>query len=164
MSKMRSLKKDIIINAPLEIVFARMDDLSKTGMHMSNSSMMMMGSKLMLEQLPGPSQGLGASFHWSGSVMGMPIDITETVTKWVVNKEKIWETIGTPKIIILGWYRMILKTEAVKEGTEASLQIDYTKPRGAFRIILYYLLSHWYCNWCLNNMLNDTKIHFDKST
>lgn len=40
---MRSLKKDIIINAPLEIVFARMDDLSKTGMHMSKNSMMMMG-------------------------------------------------------------------------------------------------------------------------
>ncbi len=72
MSKIRSLKKDININAPLEIVFARMDDLSKIGMHMSNSSIMMIGSKLMLEQLPGPSQGLGASFHWSGSVMGMP--------------------------------------------------------------------------------------------
>ena len=59
-----------------------MDDLSKTEMHMSENSMMMMGNKLMLEQLPGSSRGVGATFHWFGKVMGMPIDIIETVTEW----------------------------------------------------------------------------------
>ena len=154
---MKSLKKEMIIHSPPQKVFAFMDDLSKTGMHMTENSMMMMGSKLMLEQLPGPCRGVGATFHWHGKVMGMPVDITETVTKWIEGQEKVWETIGQPKIIILGWYRMILKTKPSKEGTLASLQIDYTQPDGWFYKLLYFLLSRWYCNWCLNNMLNDTK-------
>ena len=141
-----------------------MDDLSKTGMHMSQSSMMMMGSKLTLEQLEGPSKGVGATFHWTGKVMGMPIDITETVTKWIENKEKVWETIGSPKIIILGWYRMSLKTEPAKEGTLASLQIEYTQPNGWFYKILSFFFAGWYSRWCLNNMLNDTKKEFEKRT
>ena len=159
---MKSLKKEIIIHSSPQKVFSFMDNLSKTGMHMSENSMMMMGSKLILEQLSGPLQGVGATFHWYGKVMGMSIDITETVTKWTENHEKIWETIGTPKIILLGWYRMILKTEPAKEGTLASLQIDYTPPSGLFHNILYFFLSHYYCNWCLNNMLNDSKKIFEK--
>jgi len=161
--KIKSLKKELSIQAPPEKVFAFMDDLSKTGMHMSQSSMMMMGSKLTLEQLEGPSKGVGATFHWSGKVMGMPIDITETVTKWIENKEKVWETIGSPKIIILGWYRMILKIESVKKGTLTSLEIEYTKPNGWFYKIMSFLFSGWYSRWCLNNMLNDTKNHLEKS-
>lgn len=99
---MKSLKKEMIIHYPPKEVFAFMDDLSKTGMHMTENSIMMMGSKLMLEQLPGPSRGVCATFHWHGKVMGMQVDITETVTKWIEDQENVWETIGTPKIIILG--------------------------------------------------------------
>lgn len=161
---MKSLKKEITVRASPEKVFTFMDDLSKTGIHMSQSSMMMMGSKLTLEQLEGPSKGVGATFHWSGKVMGMPIDITETVTKWIENKEKVWETIGSPKIIILGWYRMSLKTENVGESTLASLQIEYTKPNGWFYKILSFFFAGWYSRWCLNNMLTDTRMQLEKSS
>lgn len=141
-----------------------MDDLSKTGMHMSENSIMMMGSKLVLEQMPGPSKGVGATFHWNGKVMGMPVDIIETVTKWVENKEKVWETIGSPKIIILGWYRMRLKTASANEGTNTSLQIEYTEPKGWFYKILSFLFAGWYGRWCLNNMLYDTKRKLENSS
>ena len=161
---MKSLKKEIIIPVLPENVFSFMDDVSKTGMHMSENSMMMMGSKLILEQIPGPSKGIGATFHWYGKVMRMPVDITETVTTWRENREKVWETTGTPKIILLGWYRMILKTEPAKDGTCVSLQIDYTQPNGWFYKILYFFLSNWYCNWCLSNMLNDCKKSFEKQS
>lgn len=161
--KIRSLKKEIVIHAAQEDVFSFMDDLSKTGMHMSEKSMMMMGSKLALEHLSGPARGVGAVYHWHGKVMGMRIDITEKITTWIENREKIWETIGRPKIILLGWYRMILKTSAVKEGTLTSLQIDFTPPEGFFYRILYSLFSGWYCNWCLTNMLNVKIAPADKS-
>ncbi|MBX7109595.1 MAG: hypothetical protein K1X61_13165 [Chitinophagales bacterium] len=86
---MKTMQKQISIHASPEKVFAFMDDLSKTGMHMRENSMMMMGSKLVLEQLPGPSKGVGATFHWEGKVMGMPIEIIETVTKWIESQEKV---------------------------------------------------------------------------
>lgn len=71
--------KQILIQASQQKVFAQMDDFSKTGMHMGESSMMMMGSKLTLEQLSQNATGVGASYRWHGKMMGMAIDFTETV-------------------------------------------------------------------------------------
>lgn len=160
---MKTLAKTITIPAPPEAVFKFMDNLSKVGMHMSENSMMMMGSKLVLEQMPGPDSGVGATFHWKGKVMGMTIDIMESVTKWIENKEKVWETFGDPKIILLGSYQMALNLSLVSEGnTQVQLQISYTKPKGWFNQILYFFLAPWYCNWCLDNMLNDTKKTFER--
>lgn len=130
--------------------------------HLSQS-FMMMGSKLTLEQLRGPGKGAGATFHWSGKVMEMPIDITETVTKWIANKEKVWETIGFPRMIILGWYRMSLKLTAVSEGTLTSLQIEYTRPDGWFYKVLSFFFAGWYSRWCLNKMLSGAKKEFEKA-
>ena len=61
---MKTKSKSIIINSSPEIVFQQMDDFSKTGMHMNESSMMMMGSKLKLEQLSKNSSGVGAKYRW----------------------------------------------------------------------------------------------------
>ena len=78
-----------------------MDDFSKTGMHMSESSMMMMGSRLMLEQLSINSTGVGAKYRWHGKMMAMTMDFSETVTKWQSPKLKEWEIVGEAKIIIM---------------------------------------------------------------
>ena len=82
--------KSILIHSTPAKVFAQMDDFSKTGMHMSESSMMMMGSKLNLEQLSTNSTGVGASYRWYGKMMGMTMDFSQTVTKWEQNKLKEW--------------------------------------------------------------------------
>ena len=57
---MKTISKGILIRATPEKVFFQMDDFSKTGMHMSEKSMMMMGSKLTLEQLSPNKFGLRA--------------------------------------------------------------------------------------------------------
>lgn len=43
--------KNIFIHSTPEKVFAQMDDFPKTGMHMSENSMILMESKLKLDQL-----------------------------------------------------------------------------------------------------------------
>lgn len=154
---MKSTHKTIAIQASPEKVFAQMDDFSKTGMHMSESSMMMMGSKLTLEQLsPNPS-GLGAKYRWYGKMMGMTIDFEEKVTKWEPPKLKEWETIGDAQIIIMRWYRMGFKITPSENGTIVLMSISYEPPKAWFFRMLSFLLGPLYCNWCLNNMLNDTK-------
>ena len=66
--------KNIRIHSLPDKVFAQMDDFSKTGTHMSESSMMMMGSKLKLQQLSINSTGVGAKYRWYGKMMGMTIN------------------------------------------------------------------------------------------
>ena len=124
---------------------------------MSESSMMMMGSKLKLEQLSPNPTGIGASYRWYGKILGMTMDFSETVTKWQSPKIKEWETVGEAKIIIMSWYRMWFEISPVENGTIAKISITYLSPKQWYYKIFSFFFANWYCNWCLNNMLNDTK-------
>ena len=159
---MKTYSKEIIIQSSPEKVFNQMDDFSKTGMHMSESSMMMMGSKLNLQQLSSNATGIGAKYRWYGKMMGMTIDFEEAVTKWQPPTLKEWETIGEAKIIIMSWYRMWFEIFPDQRGTLAKLSISYLPPKEWYYKILSFFFARWYCRWCLNNMLNDTKKALEK--
>jgi len=159
---MKTKSKSILIHSTPEKVFVQMDDFSKTGMHMTESSMMMMGSKLKLEQLSSNTTGLGAKYRWYGKMMGMTIDFSETVTKWQTPKLKEWETVGEAKIIIMSWYRMWFEITTVENGANAKISISYLPPNEWYYKILSFLFAKWYCNCCLNNMLNDTKKNLER--
>ena len=159
---MKTKTKNIFIRSTPEKVFAQMDDFSKTGMHMTESSMMMMGSKLKLEQLSTNATGVGASYHWYGKMMGMTMDFKERVTKWQSPLLKEWETFGDAKMIIMSWYRMWFEITPAENVTIVKLSISYLPPKEWYYKILSFLFARWYCNWCLNNMLNDTKRDLEK--
>lgn len=134
-----------------------MDDFSKTGLHMSDISMMMMGSKLKLERLSPNGTGLGAKYRWFGKMMGMTMDFSEMVTKWEPPALKEWETLGNAQIIIMSWYRMWFEITPAENGTTTKISISYLPPIPWYYKILVFFFAKWYCDWCLNNMLNDTK-------
>ena len=149
--------KNIIIHSTPEKVFAFMDIIGNTGMHMTKSSMQMMGSKLELKQLSENATGLNSKFRWTGKMMGFTMDFTVVVSKWIKDKEKVWETIGKAKMIILGWYQMRLVILPERENTNAELSIAYSNPKNIFFKIIAFFLAPFYANWCLNNMLQDSK-------
>ena len=158
---MKTLSKNIIIHSTAEKVFACMDDIADTGMHMTKSSIPMMGSKLELKQLSENATGLNSKFRWFGKMMGFTMDFTVVVTKWIKDKEKVWETIGKPKMIILGWYQMRLLVSAEAQNIKAVLSITYTKPKNIFFKFIAFFLAPLYSNWCLNNILQDSKKTLD---
>jgi hypothetical protein len=143
--------------ATSEQVFNTLDDLGVTGMHMTESSMMMMGSQLNLKFLTPQKTGLGSRYRWSGKMMGLTMDFTVMVTKWVDGEEKVWETVGPEKLIIYSWYRMILHVNQLGKKSLAQLSITYEEPTGFLNRILCFLLADWYCRWCLRRMLGDAK-------
>ena len=154
---MKTLKRTETYRATPEEVFQCIDDLGVTGMHMTESSMPMMGGKLDLNFLTSNHTGIGSKYRWTGKVVGMTMDFTVEVTKWIKGKEKIWETIGVPKMIIYSWFRMNLAISTASNSTQADLSISYEKPKGWFNRLLSFLLADWYCNWCLRHMLDDAK-------
>ena len=160
---MKTKLKVILIRSTPEKVFAQMDDFSKTGMHMNESSMMMMGSKLNLEQLSINPTGVNAKYRWYGRMMGMTMDFCEIVTKWQPPVLKEWETVGEAQIIIMSWYRMWFEIAPAENGSKAKLSISYLPPKQWYYKILSFLFAGWYCNWCLNNMLNDSKSSLEKN-
>ena len=90
------------------------------------------------------------------------MDFRQTVTKWEQNKLKEWETVGEAKIIIMSWYRMWFEISRTENGTLAKISISYLPPKEWYYKILSFFFATWYCNWCLNNMLNDTKKSLEK--
>jgi hypothetical protein len=138
-------------------VFQCLDDLGVTGMHMTKSSMMMMGSKLHLSYLSDNKTGLGSKYRWTGSMMGLKMDFTVEVTKWIKGVEKTWETVGPARLIIYSWYRMNLLVWDSGNETTAELSITYEKPAGFINRLLSFLFADWYCRWCLREMLDGAR-------
>ena len=159
---MKTISKTIQIKASPEKVFETLDNLGVIGMHMTQSSAMMMGSKLHLGYLTDNHTGPESKYKWTGKMMGMKMDFTVEVTKWLKGIEKTWETIGEAKMIIYSWYRMHLLVKPLTNGSEAELSITYEKPKGWLAKIVSFLFADWYCRWCLNNMLNDSKGKLEK--
>ena len=155
---MKTLKRIEKYNAGPVQVFRSIDDLGVTGIHMTKSSMMMMGSKLHLSYLTEHKTGLGSRYRWTGAMMGVSMDFTVEVTKWIEGKQKVWETIGPTKLIIYSWYRMNLIVRSIESGAEAELSISYEKPQGFINNVLSFLFANWYCRWCLKQMLGDAKV------
>lgn len=147
------------IQAKLEVVFAYVDDIRNLGWHMTGrSSMAMMGSRLKLEILSDQPTGLGATYRYSGAVMGLSIDFSESVTKYLPPHEKVWRTIGEPRLLILASYEMRLGIEALSPSSaRLTISISYGLPRSPFWRIVGLLLARPYSRWCLRRMLQDTR-------
>ena len=161
---MKTLSRIENYNASPTELFRCLDDLGVTGMHMTKSSMMMMGSKLRLTFLTANKRGLGSRYRWTGTMMGMKMDFTVEVKRWSYGKEKVWETIGPTKLIIYSWYRMHLITRATESGAQAELSITYENPSGLINKLLSFLFADWYCRWCLQQMLGDAKKNVERQS
>jgi hypothetical protein len=145
------------IFAPPEKVFAHMDDINNVGWHMSGESAMpMMGSRLALEVID-DRERVGATYRWKGSVMGMAIDIKETVTKWTAGREKIWRTVEKPKMIVMSGYAMHLLLTPTQKGTSVLFEIDYSLPKTPWGWVIGALLARKYAKWCLRRACEDAK-------
>lgn len=158
MKKIKHYEKEMVINDSSEEVFAFMDDIRNTGKHMTESSGAMAGSKLKIEWLSDHKTGLGTKYRWTGKVIGMKMDFTVEVSKWIKGKEKVWGTVGDAKMIVIDWFEMNLIIIPEKERkSKAKLSINYTKSN----TLLGFLFGKWYSKWCVNSMLRDTKKHFE---
>jgi hypothetical protein len=149
---MKTIEKIKTYKASSEEVFDCLDDLSVTGMHMTESSMPMMGGKMNLEFLSSNKSGLNTKYRWTGKALWMVLDVTVLVTRWVRGKEKSWETQGIARMIIYSWFRMDLRVEGNLQQSTAHLSISYEKPKAFFNRILSFLVADWYCRWCLKNV------------
>lgn len=152
------MSRVVEIDAPPSEVFAYLDDIGNIGMHMSKSSMAMMGGKITTEVISRVRSGRGTTYRLKGSVLGIPIDITETVTEWIENREKTWETVGSPKIIVMSWYRMHLVLTPLKKRTKVFFEIEYGLPESFFGKLLGRLLARRYADWCLRRATDDAKL------
>ena len=151
---MITVSETVEIRAPAEAVFAQVDDIRNLGWHMTGqSSMAMMGSRLRLEVLSDQPTGLGATYRYFGTMMGLSIDFSESVTKYLPPR-----TIGKPQLLIIASYEMRVAVEPLPPtSVRLTISIVYKLPRSAFWRIVGQLLARPYSRWCLRRMLQDAR-------
>ena len=161
---MSMLSRSVTIEAPAERVFAYVDDIRNLARHMSESrSMPMMGSKLKLEIMTPEPTDVGAVYRYSGRMMGLTIDFSEAVTRYVAGREKVWRTIGGPQLLIIAGYEMLVLVEPVSaRSSRLTIGIDYDLPRASIGRLLGWALAGAYSRWCLTSMVQGTKLDLER--
>lgn len=156
---MFSLSRAANIAAPAERVFAYVDDIRNLARHMSEGrSMAMMGSKLKLEIVSPEPTGIGATYRYSGRMMGLDLDFSEIVTRDVPGREKVWHTSGTPRLLIIESYEMAVAVVPEASSTSRlTIRVEYDLPKTRVWSLIGCLTAPSYASWCLNSMIDGTK-------
>ena len=152
-----------LVHAPIDRVFARLDDPMSLAAHMGESSMMMMGSRMSMEVDAGGGRVIGSKISMHGSVMGIPVSLEEVVTERQPPGKKLWETTGTPKLLVMAHYRMGFELTPKGESSLLRVFIDYSLPATTPGSWLGRLFGGVYARWCTKRMVDDAVRHF-KST
>jgi len=150
----------VVVDAPAETVFSRLDDPRLLSAHMSSSSWMMAGSRMALELDASQGRAVGASIRMGGRVLGIALSLEEIVTERNPPRRKAWETTETPRLLVIGHYRM--GYEVTPQGNSSLLRvfIDYALPEAGLSRWLGRMFGGDYARWCTQRMAGDAQEYF----
>ena len=149
--------------APVDRVFAFLDDPKALSAHMGESSMMMMGSRMSIDVDADGGRVIGSKIRMQGRMMGIPLSLEEVITERQVPSRKVWETIGTPNLLVVAHYRMGFELTRTGDSSLVRIFIDYSLPTSAPGSWLGRLLGGVYARWCTKQMADDVARQFDST-
>lgn len=159
----RHFESRVPVAAPVDVLFSYLDDHRRVSAHMSQSSWMMAGSRMTTELDASEGRAVGASIRLKGRVCGIRLSVEEVVTERVPPWRKVWHTTGTPRLLVMGHYRMGYEI-APRDGTSLlRVFIDYALPVAGPARWLGRLLGDFYARWCTQRMADDAATHFRRA-
>lgn len=148
-----SSQVDIASDAPT--LFALLDDHRRLAAHMSKPSAMMLWASMQLETDARRGQAVCSVIRMTGRVLGIRLAVEELVTEREAPRRKTWETIGEPRLVVIGAYRMGSDISPVMSGSRLVVFIDYRLPPRGLTRGLGRLLKRAYAAWCTRRMAAD---------
>lgn len=157
---MRHYENSVSIPANTEDVFNFVDDHTNLSSHMNKSSWMMGGGKMetLIDEKGGKE--VGSHIQMSGKVFGIELYLDEVIKQREPPRLKVWKTVGTPKLLIVGSYQMKAEIKPQEGGSLLQVSIDYELPTK--HVWLGKLFSGFYAKWCVEQMLKGPRDFFIK--
>ena len=152
-----------LVSASPERVFALIDDHERLASHMSQSSWQMGGGHMKTTLDEHRSQRVGSHIRVSGRVLGLDLSLDEVVTEREPPTRKVWETVGSPKLLVIGPYRMGFKVTSQGNGSLLRVFIDYALPSRWPERWLGRVFGGYYAHWCTQSMVKDAVRQFASS-
>lgn len=149
-----------IINASPERVFAALDDHTRLSSHMSKSSWRMGGGSMETVVDANKGQAVGSHIVLRGRVFGIRLLVEEVVTVHELPTRKEWETIGMPRLLVIGPYHMSFDLAPSGAGARLRVAIEYELPARGASLVLGWLFGDMYARWCTRRMVSDATVLF----
>lgn len=148
------------INASAERAFALLDDQTRLTEHMSKRSWKLGWGKM--ETVLDAQQGRAVGSHIvvAGRVFGVQLYVDEVVTNREPPRSKTWETVGEPRLLVIGPYRMGFDVRAHDITAQVRVTIEYDVPSRGVSWLLGRLLGRAYAQWCTRRMVLDAQRAF----
>jgi len=137
------------------VLFAYLDKHSQLSGHMTQRSWMMGGGQMDIVTDEGAFQKVGSRLRLAGRAFGLKVVLDEAVTVHKPPLMKVWETIGSPRLLVIGGYKMGFEIIPEQASSRLRVFIDYDLPQTIIGRFLGYLFAALYASWCVNSMVSD---------
>ena len=151
-----------ILDATAAEVFAFADDFKKLSSHMAGSSVMMMGSSMQTSLDAGRGQAVGSHVIMTGRMLGVDLSLEEVVREREPPRRKEWETIGSPRLLVISGYRLGFEIASVGKQAELRVFIGYNLPSSPGQRFLGRFFGPIYARWCIRQIVNSAGAQFGK--
>lgn len=153
-------RSEVLLRVDPPRLFAHLDDHRRLSSHMEKPSLMTAGASLRIETDERQGQAEGSVIRLTGRVLGLRLSLEEVVTEREPPHRKVWETVGEPRLLVIGAYRMGFTIDPVAGGSRLVVFIDYKLPAGSPGRLLGTLLGRRYAAWCTRRMVTDARAVF----
>lgn len=109
---------------------------------------MMAGSHMTIDIDREEGHAVGSKIALSGKILGLRLRVEEVVTEYHPPHAKAWETVGSPRLLVIGPYGMGFSLALRQGGSLLRVFIDYSPPpdAGASRL-LGRVFGRSYAQW-----------------
>lgn len=121
---------------------------------------MMGGGRMEIELDAGRGQSVGSRIRLSGRVFGLELSLEEIVIERVPPQRKVWQTTGSPRILVIGQYRMGFEISSQANGSLLHVYIDYSLQEDALTRSLGWFSVVSTLDGALKRMVSDTAERF----
>jgi Polyketide cyclase / dehydrase and lipid transport len=132
-------------------VFEHIDRPERLSAHMARKSWRLGGASMSIETDAAGGRAVGSHFRLGGRMMGLSLSVECVVVQRAPPRFKAWETLGRPRLLVIGPYRMSVTIEPRNGASNVSIGIDYALPANRF----WRSFGPFYAHWCVRQMAHD---------
>ena len=140
---------------PLPFVFEHIDRPERLSAHMARKSWQLGGTSMSIETEAQGGRALGSHIWLRGKMLGIRLDVECVVVKRVPPVLKEWETVGTPRLLVIGSYRMSVRIAPHNDGSTVTIAIDYVMPNRPWERVMASAFGSMDPRWCVQQMARD---------
>jgi hypothetical protein len=139
------------VRASPEDVFDHIDRPERLSAHMARKSWQLGGASMSIETDAAGGRAVGSHIRLAGRMMGLSLSVECVVVRRDPPRLKVWETVGSPRLLVIGAYRMSAMIEPRNDLSTVTIDIDYALPASR----LWRAFGPTYARWCVQQMARD---------